>query len=54
MLDNELVEAKELELEHDVENESNDIIIVNTFTLTSALKRSKGRPCKALNITIFL
>jgi hypothetical protein len=54
MLNDELVKAKELELERDVKNESDDTIIVNTSIPINALKRGKGQPCKALDITIFL
>jgi hypothetical protein len=54
VLDDELVKAEELELERDVENESDDTIIVNTSTPTSTLKRNRGQPYKALNVIIFL
>jgi hypothetical protein len=54
MLNDKLVEVKKLELEYDVKNKSNDMIIINTFTLISALKCNKGRPYKALNVIIFL
>jgi hypothetical protein len=54
MLDDKLVEVEELEPECDVENESDNMIIINTFTPINTLKRGKGQPCKALNVTIFL
>jgi hypothetical protein len=54
ILDNKLVEVKELEPERDIKNESDDIIIVNTSTLINALKYSKGQPYKAFDVIIFL
>jgi hypothetical protein len=54
MLNDKLIEVKELELERDAKNESDDTIIVNTSTFINAFKCNKGRLYKALNVMIFL
>jgi hypothetical protein len=52
ILNVKLVDIKHYELKRDVK--INDIIIIDTFKPINALKRDKGRSCKALNVNIFL
>jgi hypothetical protein len=54
---NELIEVKNLELERNGENVHEDTIVINTINnaiLAPPPKRSKGRPCKNLDVTLFL
>jgi hypothetical protein len=53
----ELIEVKSLELECNNEDIHEDIIIINTINnaiLAPLIKCNRGKPCKNLNVTLFL